>query len=127
MGEYTLKVLDSVEQLRDATRLLHQRIDTAKDHVAIRTDLQTVASTAHELAVSVQSLSKAQRADAKNHLEHAATLLQALALTAKTAADSAQRDPKPVRTALLNSARGALQSISLAVAAQRASSAKRSA
>lgn len=122
-----MKVLDSLEQARDATRLLHQRIETAIDHAQIRGDLQTVASAAHELAISLRSLAGAQRADGKNHLDHAATLLQAAALTAKTASESAQKDPKPVRTALLNSARSALQSISLAVAAQRASSQKRSA
>ncbi len=121
------KVLTSIEQVRDSARMLHQRIETAKDHAAIRGDLQTVAGAARELAVALQTLSKAQAADAKNHLDHAATLLQAAALTAKAASDSAQNDPKPVRTALLNSARGALQSISLAVAAQRTASAKRSA
>ena len=121
------QVLNSLAQVRDATRSLHQQIETAKDHVAIRGDLVSVASAAHELATSAQLLAKAQRADAKNHLEHAATLLQAAALTAKTASTSDMRDTKPVRTALLNSARSALQSISLAVAAQRASSEKRSA
>jgi K+-transporting ATPase c subunit len=120
-------VLNSLEQVRDAARLLHQRVETAKDHAAIGGDLQTVASASNELAVSLQALGKAQKADAKNHLEHAATLLQAAALTAKSASASPQLDPKATRTALLNSARSALQCISLAIAAQRASSAKRSA
>ena len=121
------KVLTSIEEARDAARLFHQRIETAKDHAAIRGDLQTFARAARELAVTLQTLSKAQAADAKNHLDHAATLLQAAALTAKEASVSAQNDSKPVRTALLNSARSALQSLSLAVAARRAASAKRSA
>lgn len=122
-----MKVLDSLEQVRDATRLLHQRLATVKDHAALRSDLVSTASAAHELAASLQSLAKVQRVDAKNHLEHAATLLQTAALTAKTASSSGQLDPKPVRAALLSSARHALQSISLAVAAQRAASTKRSA
>ena len=122
-----MKVLNSIEEMRDQTRLLHQRIDTVKDHAEIRDGLKTVASSAHELATSLQSLAKAQGSDAKNHLNHAATLLEAAALTAKTASATEHADPKPVRTALRNSARGALQSISLAVAAQRAHSRKRSA
>jgi hypothetical protein len=128
VGEQTLsKVLDSLDQIRDASRLLHQRIETAKDHLAIRSDLQTVASTAHELAVSLQTLSKAQRADAKNHLERAATLLQAAALTAKAASADSKADPRSLRASLLNSARNALQCISLAVAAQRSVATQRSA
>jgi hypothetical protein len=119
--------LESLEQVRDATRLLHQRIDTVKDHAEIHRDLQTVIAAANDLGASLKELGKAQSADGKNHLDHAATLLQAAALTAKTAAESSHSDPKSIRTALLNSVRNALQGITLAVAAKRAASMKRSA
>ena len=121
-----MKVLNSLEQVHDAARLLHQNIETVRDHATIRNDLGKVSKTAYDLAESLQSLASAQRADMKNHLAHAATLLQATALSAKNASESPNTDPKRVRTELLHSTRNALQGISLAVAAQRAESRKRS-
>ena len=68
------KVLDSIEDARNATRLLQQRVETVKDHLAIRGDLQAIASEAHELGTSLRELSKLQHADAKNHLARIAVL-----------------------------------------------------
>ena len=122
-----MKVLNSLEELLDAGRLLHQNIETVRDHATIRGDLEKVSATATELAASLRSLAGAQSADMKNHLAHAATLLQATALSAKSASESRNADPKRVRAELLHSTRNALQGITLAVSAQRAASRKRSA
>ena len=114
-------VLDAVDNVRSDLRALFKKIEasTTKNHAAIRVDLEEAATQGQRLAATLKTLAKDQRTDASDHLAHAAALLEKSASSAKqiSAADSdalrAAQQELRVRT------RGALQSVTEAIAARR--------
>jgi hypothetical protein len=120
------KTAEAVDQARNETQSLYKRIreSTATEHSAIRSDLQDAAAQAQRLASSLKTLAGDRRADEKNHLEHAALLLEQSAASVKTVATANSTDIRKANTAMLQRMRDALQDISHAVAAKRAATTK---
>ena len=113
------KTQDAVDEARSKTQDLYRHIreSTAKNHAAIRDDFQTVAS-------SLKTLARDRQADQKQHLEHAALLLEQAAANAKSLAAAGAADVREANMAMLQHTRDALQDMSYAIAAKRAAFAK---
>jgi hypothetical protein len=120
------KVKDAIDQVRGETQDLYKTIEasTTKNHAAIRTDLQDVATQAQRLASSLKTISNDQRTDTKQHLEHAASLLEAAAADAKTVATATNADLREMNVAMLERTRDAVGSVSRAVASKRSAAVK---
>ena len=114
-------VVDTVEGVRDELRALHQKIDagTAKNHAAIRVDLEDASRKAQHLAGSLRTLAKDQRTDASDHLAHAAKLLQSAAANAKEISAANAETIREGREALSAHTRTALRNVTEAIAAKR--------
>ncbi|MGP6159889.1 MAG: hypothetical protein ACLPYS_20730 [Vulcanimicrobiaceae bacterium] len=119
-------VKDAVDKARSDARALQQKIEanTAKNQAALRADLESASTHAHQLAASVKTLAEGQRADAKQHLSNAAARLEDAATRAKTAASATELELKKANQAALDRARAAVQNLSHAVAAKRATASK---
>ncbi len=113
------KTQDAVEQARSKTQDLYKQIreSTEKSHAQIRDDFQTVAS-------SLKTLARDRQADQKQHLEHAALLLEQAAASAQSVAKASAGDVRETNMAMLQRTRDALQDITYAIAAKRAAFAK---
>ena len=120
-------VRDAVDQVRSDARDLHKKIglSTAKNHSVIRGDLQDGAVQAKRLATSLKALAKDQAVDAKAHLEHAASLLEAAAAGAQTVGKAADAQLREANIGMLKSTRDALEDVSHAIAAKRSATAKK--
>lgn len=110
---------EAVDQARNDTRSLYKKIEesTSKHHAAIRDDLQRVAD-------SLKAVARDQQADQKQHLEHAALLLEQAAANAKSVGTASAADIRKANMAMLQRTRDALQDISHAVALKRAAAHK---
>ena len=119
-------VLDSVDNVRDELRTLHKKIDasTAKNHAAIRADLEEAGAQAQRLAASLKTAAKDQRTDASDHLAHAASLLEQAATSAKQVSSANAEALRASQQDMLNRTRAALQSVSNAIAAKRSTARK---
>jgi hypothetical protein len=117
---------DALDRARSEAQELHKRIeaDTAKDHAALRTDLQSVESEIQKLAASVKTLGEGQRADAKQHLKDAASQLEDAAKHVLDVAGASEVRLKQTHLALLTKIRDAIQSLSQAIASDRSSKVK---
>lgn len=114
-------VKDALEQARGAAQDLHKKIDesTGKSQAELRADLQNVAAQARELGNSLKAIAEGQKADAKQHVEHAASSFEDAAKHAETAASATGGDIKRAAQATLSRTRDAAESLSEAVAAKR--------
>lgn len=114
--------MDAVYQARSQGQDLYKRIEasTRKNHATVRSDLQDAATQAQQLASSLRRLMIDQRADAKQHLEDAASLLEAVAADEKNIANRGEADLRRTNAEMLERTRDALEHISRAVAAKRA-------
>ncbi len=119
-------VKDAIDKARSDARTLHQKIEahTAKNQAALHAELESAATQARQLAASVKTFAEGQRADAKEHLKIAAARLEDAATHAKINASATESDLKKAHRATLDRARGAVHSLSQAVAAKRATASK---
>lgn len=106
-------VIEAVDQARNETRSLYTHIQesTAKNHEEIRTDLRDAAIQAQRLASSLKTLASDRRTDEKQHLEHAALLLETAAAEAKNVASASAADMRRANLAMLKRTRDAAQAV----------------
>jgi hypothetical protein len=119
-------IKDALDNARSEARELHKRIEanTAKDHAALRTDLQSVESEIQKLAASVKTLGEGQRADTEQHLKDAASRLEDAAKHVLDVAGASAVQLEQTNLALLTKVRDAIQSLSQAIASERSSKVK---
>jgi hypothetical protein len=112
---------EALDKARSETQDLHKRIDatTAKDHAAIRADVEVSADKAKQLAASLKTIVDGQRADAKKHIEDAASQLEDAAKHARDLAKASDAQLKERNRAMLGKVRDAAESLSQAVASER--------
>jgi hypothetical protein len=113
---------ETLDEARSEAQDLHKRIDatTAKDHAAIRADVKDSAEKAKQLAASLKSIVDGQRADAKRHIEDAASQLEDAAKHAREIESASDAQLKERNKAMLSKVRNAAESLSQAVASERA-------
>jgi hypothetical protein len=111
----------TLDKARSEAQDLHKRIDatTAKDHAAIR-DVKDSAEKAQQLAASLKTIVDGRRADAKRHIEDAASQLEDAAKHAREIASASDAQLKERNKAMLSKVRNAAESLSQAVASERA-------
>jgi len=111
----------ALEHARKDAQALHKKIQatTAKDHAAIRANLQSSADAASVLALSLKTLAQSQQADTKQHLRDAATVLETAAKDAQAAGSASEATIKVKNTAMLARIRSATQQLSHALAEKR--------
>ena len=114
------KLTDALDKARADAQALSSKLTTAKDHTVIRANAVVVAAEAAVLARSVKALVESQKADAKHHVRDAATALETAAKNAREAADAGEAQLKEKNSAMRASVRAAVQQLSEAVAAKRA-------
>ena len=114
-------IKETLDQARSAAQNLHKQIDatTAKDHAAIRADVQNSADKAKQLAASLKTIVDGQRADAKQHIKDAASQLEDAAKHAGELAKASDAQLKEHNKAMLGKVRDAAESLSQAVASER--------
>jgi hypothetical protein len=119
---------DTLNRARGDAQALHQKIEaaTAKNHEAVRTDLQQAGAKAQQLAASLKTAAESQRNDARQHLKSAASQLEDAGKRASDLAQAKQSEIKDANTEMLGKVRDAVQNISHAIASQSASTAKAS-
>jgi hypothetical protein len=112
----------TLDKARSEAQDLHKRIDatTAKDHAAIRADVKDSAEKAQQLAASLKTIVDGRRADAKRHIEDAASQLEDAAKHAREIASASDAQLKERNKAMLSKVRNAAESLSQAVASERA-------
>jgi hypothetical protein len=117
---------DTLNRARGDAQALHQKIEaaTAKNHEAVRSDLQQAGPKAQQLAASLKTAAESQRNDARQHLKSAASQLEDAGKRASDLAQGTQSQIKDANTAMLGKVRGAVQNISHAIASQRGATAK---
>ena len=115
-------VMDAVDQVRSDAKSFYQQIEasTSKSQAAMRSNLQDAATQAQQLASSLRSAEKNQSADATRCLEHAASLLDSAAESARGAAQATDANLRKTSMTILEQTRDALHDVSEAVAAKRA-------
>jgi hypothetical protein len=114
-------IKEALDKARSETQDLHKRIDAtnAKDKAAIRADVEVSAGKAKQLAASLKTIVDGQRADAKKHIDDAASQLEDAARHARDLANASDAQLKERNRAMLGKVRDAAESISLAVATER--------
>lgn len=114
-------VKDALDRARSEAQDLHKNIAASmtKNDAAIRASLADIATHAQSLGASVKAAASEQRADAKQHLDHAASALGDTAKHAKAVAAAADGDIKREAGAALTRSRQAIQNLTEAVAAKR--------
>ena len=119
-------IKDALDRARSDAQDLHKKLEanTAKDHAALRADVENAAAQAQKLAASLRTAVEGQRADAKQHLEDAAAQLEDAAKHVRDAAGASEAQLKQTNRAMLAKTRVALQSLSRAVASLRPTTAK---
>ena len=119
-------VKDAIDKARSDTQQLHKKIEAsaAKNHAALRTELQNAAADAQKIAQSLKTLGEGQRSDAKQHIKDAGTALEQAVSRAKDVAAAADADLKQKNRAMIEKTRDAVQSLSQAVAAKRSTISK---
>lgn len=119
----TTSLKDALEHARSEAQQLHQRLDaaTTQHTAALRTELQKSVEHAEAIAATLRESSSKQSAEAKRHVDEAATALRDAADQAKTAATAGETQIKNAAAAANARVREALSSITQAVAENRAS------
>jgi hypothetical protein len=114
-------IKETLDKARGQAQELHKRIDatTAKDNAAMRADVKDSADKAQQLAASLKTIVDGQRADAKRHLEDAASQLEDAAKHARDVASATDAQLKERNRAMLSKVRDAAENISQAVASER--------
>jgi hypothetical protein len=117
---------DTLSRARGDAQALHQKIEaaTAKNHEAVRSDLQQAGAKAQQLAASLKTAAESQRNDARQYLKSAASQLEDAGKRASGLAQATQSQIKDANAAMLGKVRGAVQNISHAIASQRAARAR---
>jgi len=119
-------ITEALESARREAQDLHKKAEaaTAKDHAALRADLQSAAAQAQKLAASLRAVINGQRSDAKQHLQNATTQLDDAAKHARDVATAGEAQLKTTNQAMLAKARDAVQSLSRALASMRSTAGK---
>jgi hypothetical protein len=115
-------IKETLEKVRSEAQDLHKKIDvtTAKDQAALRENVQGAAVNAQKLAASLKTIVDAQRADAKQHVKDAASQLEDAAKHGRDIASANDAQLKERNRAMLGKVREATESLSQAVASERA-------
>lgn len=119
------KIKDALDHARSEAQDLHKNIEasTAKDHAALRAEIQSTAARAQQLAGSLKTVVDGQRSDAKQHIKDAIAQLDDAAKHAGDVASASAAQLKELNAAMLAKVRDAVQSLSHAVASQRSTTA----
>jgi hypothetical protein len=119
-------IKDALEKARSEAQDLHKQIEanTAKDHAALRTNVQNTGAQAQKLATSLRAVADGQRADAQQHIKDAAARLEDAAKHAGDVAGASEAQLKQTNQAMLGKARDAVQNLSQAIASRRAATVK---
>ena len=117
---------DVLQKARKDGQALHEKIaaTTAKNHAAIRAELESAAADAKKLGDSLRTLANGQRADAKQHLQNAATRFEQASADAKAISAAGEQQLRAANQAMLGHARTALLNLSHAVASARSAVSK---
>ena len=117
---------DALDRARSEAQDLHKKLEasTAKDHAALRADVEHAAAQAKNVAESLKAVGEGQRADAKQHVQDAIAHLEDAAKHVRDVAGASEAELEKTNLAILEKTRKALQSLSEAVASQRSSTAK---
>jgi hypothetical protein len=117
---------DTLSRARGDGQALHQNIEaaTAKNHEAVRSDLQQAGAKAQQLAASLKTAAESQRNDARQHLKSAASQLEDAGKRASNLANATQSQIKDANMEMLGKVRDAVQNISHAISSQRGATAK---
>jgi len=112
---------DAVQKAREDAQALHQKLAaaTAKNHAAIRADLENAAAEAKKLGESLTTLAESQRADAKQHLKNAGERLAQASVSAKAINTATEQQIQAANRAMIDHTRDALLNLSHAVASAR--------
>ena len=113
----------SLDNARSEAQSLHKQIDanTAKDHAAMRSALESVRGEVKKLGATIKTLNQAQLADTRQHVIDAYESIHAFDQATMDLESASYEDLKAKNTIALNKVRTAVQSLGRAVAAQRAS------
>ena len=116
----------ALQKARADGQALHEKIaaTTAKNHAAIRADLESAALDAKRLGDSLKTLAAGQRADAKQHLQNAATRLEQASADAKAITTASEQQLRAANQAMLDHTRDALLNLSHAIASARSAASK---
>jgi flagellar biosynthesis/type III secretory pathway chaperone len=112
----------AIDQARGEAQGLHRRVDatTAKNHAAIRSDLESVRGEAKNLAATLKTLSQSQLADARQHLIDAYESIHEFDQATMDLESATYEDLKEKNRTALHHLRSAISSLGRAVVAQRA-------
>ncbi len=119
-------ITDALGRARSEAQELHKQIEanTAKNHAALKADIQEAGVRAKQLASSLKATADGQRADAKHHVKDAISKLEDLAKHAHDVASAGEAQLKEKNLAMLEQAGSALRSLSQALAADRSKAGK---
>jgi ABC-type transporter Mla subunit MlaD len=118
-------VKDALDQARSEAQDLHKKIEAgrAKDHAALKAEVQDSANKAQQLAASLKSVIDGQRDDAKQHVKDAAAHLDDAAKHARDLASANDAQLKAANQAMLSKVRDAAENLSRAIASRRTTAA----
>jgi hypothetical protein len=116
-------IKDALDHARSQDKDLHKKIeaDTAKDHAALKVEVQDSATKAQQLAASLKTVIDGQRDDAKQHVKDAAAQLDDAAKHARDHASANDAQLKAANQAMLSKVRDAAENLSHAIASRRTS------
>jgi hypothetical protein len=114
-------IKDALDRARSEAQDLHKKIEagTAKDHAALKAEVQESATKAQQLAASLKTVIDGQRDDAKQHIKDAAAHLDDAAKHARDLATASDAQIKSANKAMLSKVRDAAENLSHAVASRR--------